>query len=192
MISLDGPITQLLRDCKNDNPTVASPAVDELSRLIYGELKRMAKRRMKAEVVGHTLQATILANDVFFALVKESKIDINDRAHFFALSSRLMRQRLIDYARNKKAKKRGGEGMDVSLDDAIYISIDPRIELIALDEALTKLEELDSAQSELVEMLYFTGLTQEETAELLGCSVSTVQQRWYKAKAWLFNELTRQ
>lgn len=164
-------------------------ALDALVPHVYAELRRQAERYLGRQRTGHTLQATALVHEAFLRLVDQTGVSFKDRAHFFAVASRAMRQILVDHARRRLAGKRGGAATRVVLEDA-SASVQPRgVDLMALDDALARLETLDAAQARLVELRFFGGLTVEETAVVLGCPPATVKRSWSSARAWLYNEL---
>jgi len=155
---------------------------------VYGDLHRMAERHLRGERPGHTLQPTAIVNEAYMRLVGSEGGDWQNRAHFFAAAARSMRRILVDHARAKKAKKRGGPGAAPLLDTAIMV--EPRaVDLIAVDDALQKLAALDPAQVRVVELRFFAGLTEDEVAEALGVSPATVHRKWLSAKAYLHREL---
>ena len=164
-------------------------ALDELIPLVHRELRRMAQRAMAGEHAGHTLQPTALVNEVYLRLVNIKSVQWNDRAHFFALSARLMRRILVDLARSKHYDKRGGGVPTISLDDASIPAQERTKDLVALDEALQRLSALDPRRSQVVELRFFGGLGVEETAEVLNVSRHTVMRDWTLARTWLFREL---
>jgi RNA polymerase sigma factor (TIGR02999 family) len=155
---------------------------------VYEDLKRAARHYMANERVGHTLQATALVNEAYLRLVDINRVRWQNRAHFFAMSARLMRRILVDVARAKHYQKRGAGAQQVSLDEGLLVS-DPGQGLVALDDALRLLADVDPRKSQVVEMRYFGGLTVEETAEALKVSPETVMRDWKLAKAWLLREL---
>ena len=164
-------------------------ALDQLIPLVHRELHRMASRAMAAERKDHTLQPTALVNEVYLRLVDVKHVQWNDRAHFFALSSRLMRRILVDLARSKGYQKRGGGSPIVGLGDAdAPMPVRPD-EIVALDEALERLAAVDQRRSQVVELRFFGGLGVEETAEVLKVSRHTVMRDWTLARTWLFREL---
>jgi len=165
-------------------------ALDDMLPLIEGELRRMAHRYMSKERPGHTLQTTALVNEAYLRLVDQDKVNWQDRAHFFAITARIMRQILVDYARRKKYAKRGGGAINVSLTGANSVSAEPAAEVRALNEALTRLEELDLQQARVVELRFFGGLTIKETADVMGLSVDMIKREWSTARAWLYREMT--
>jgi RNA polymerase sigma factor (TIGR02999 family) len=187
MNSTRDQITQLLIAWNQGDQS----ARDELTPLIYDELRRMARGYLRRERPGHTLQPTALVHEAFLRLIGQSQVNWQNRAHFFGAAARLMRQILIDHAETRRATKRGGGAERVSLDDADHFTVGPEIDLIALDEALGRLEALDPRQGRIVEMRYFSGLTIEEIAEAIGVSPATVKRDWSMARAWLRRELSR-
>jgi RNA polymerase sigma factor (TIGR02999 family) len=165
-------------------------AFDALAPLVYDELRRLARRYMGGEREGHTLQATALVNEAYLRLVEVNRVQWQNRAHFFAMSARLMRRILVDVARAKQARKRGGgAGQKVSLDEALLVSA-PGDDLVAVDDALEALAAVDARKSQVVELRFFGGLSVEETAAALNVSSDTVTRDWKVAKAWLLRELT--
>ena len=177
-------VTQMLLDWRSGD----EKALKQLMPLVYDELRRLASRYMKSERRGHTLQATALVNEAYIRLV-DMKVSWQDRAHFFAVAARLMRRLLVDHARAHHRAKREGDVAKVSLDDAIEVSCNPTSDVIAVDEALTRLAEFDPRKSAILELRYFGGLNNDEVAEALGVSRATVQRDLRLAKAWLNREL---
>ena len=165
-------------------------ALEKLLPLVHAELRRLARRYMGREHPGHTLQTTALINEVFLRLVDGKGVRWQDRAHFFAVAARLMRRTLVDYARRHRAGKRGGLAITVSLDETAIVSQERSAELIAIDEALTRLAARDARKSQIVELRFFGGLSVEETAEVLTISPRTVKREWSLARAWLYCVLT--
>lgn len=164
-------------------------SLDHLLPLVYEELRAMARRQLRAQGRGGTLQTTALVHEAYLKLVDARQDDYSDRGHFFAVASLAMRQIVIDYARQSRAGKRGGEQRHVGL-DGVAIAIDEQAEgLLALDLALERLREIDERLPRVVECRFFTGLTEEETAEALGVSTRTVERDWKRARAWLRQEL---
>ena len=180
-------ITQRLREWSDGD----REALDELMPLVYDELHKQARRYLRRERGNHTLQTTALINEAYLKLIDQN-VNWASRTHFFAVAANLMRRILVDHARTKHRAKRGGVGEDLPLDEAMLIVSDEKtVDLIALDEALTRLAEFDEQQSRVVELRYFSGLSLEETAAALKVSRTTVANDWSLAKAWLHRELTR-
>jgi RNA polymerase sigma factor (TIGR02999 family) len=162
----------------------------KLMPLVYGELRRLAKLHMARERPDHTLQSTALVHEAYIRLTGQP-IDWQGRAHFFALASAVMRRILVDYARTRCAEKRGSGSTTVLLEDSIALSSDQSCDdLLAVHEALSKLEEIDGRQAHVVELRFFTGLDLNEIAELLGVSTRTVKRDWESARAWLYSTLS--
>jgi RNA polymerase sigma factor (TIGR02999 family) len=166
-------------------------ALDKLTPLVYRELHRVAHHRMAGERNDHTLQTTALVNEVYLRLVDCGQIDWQDRAHFFAVSSQLMRRILVDFARSRGFQKRGGGGVPVSFDEVAHVCSEPNLNLVALDDALEALAAVDSRKGKIVELRFFGGLSIEETAEVLGVSRETVVRDWRLARAWLLREMSK-
>jgi RNA polymerase sigma-70 factor (ECF subfamily) len=165
-------------------------ARDELMPLVYEELRRLAHQCIRRERPGHTLQTSALLNEAYLRLVDQKNIQWQDRAHFFGIAARLMRQVLVDYARKRRYAKRGGDAHRVSLDEAMIVSEERAADVVALDDALKGLAEIDPRQSQIVELRFFGGLSIDETAEVLGVSPGTVMRDWTLAKAWLRRAVT--
>jgi RNA polymerase sigma factor (TIGR02999 family) len=163
-------------------------ALEQLVPLVHEELHRIARRCMKGERAGHSLQATALVNEAYLRLMGAQQVDWQNRVHFLAVSARLMRRILVDFARSKKYQKRGGGAHAVTLDEGLIV-VEPGRDLVALDEALDSLAKLDERKAKVVEMRFFGGLTVEETAAALSVSPDTVMRDWRLAKAWLLREL---
>jgi RNA polymerase sigma-70 factor (ECF subfamily) len=163
-------------------------AFDALAPLVYDELRRVARRYIAGESPGHTLQATALVNEVYLKLVDINHVQWRNRTHFFAMSARLMRRILVDFARSKHYQKRGAGAQTVSLDEALLI-VAPGEDLVALDDALQALAGVDARKSQVVELRFFGGLSVHETAEALNVSPETIMRDWKVAKAWLLREL---
>ncbi len=164
-------------------------ALEELIPLVYDELHRLAHRYMARERPDRTLQTSALVNEAYFRLIDAGRVSWQNRAHFFAVSSNLMRRILVDYARKRGYKKRGGEVRKVQLDEAFVPSRARGPDLVALDEALEALSEFDPRKAKVIELRFFAGLTPEETAEVLKVSADTVYRDWRLAKVWLYREL---
>jgi len=165
-------------------------ALGQLTPLVYDELRRLAKGYMGRERAGHTLQATALVNEAFVRLVDVRRVRWQNRAHFLAMSARLMRRILVDFARSRGYQKRGGAAQRVSFDEALVVSSDRDPDLVAVDDALEALARIDERKARIVEMRFFGGLSVEETAEALKVSPGTVMRDWKFAKAWLLHELS--
>jgi RNA polymerase sigma factor (TIGR02999 family) len=164
-------------------------ALDELMPLVYEELKQLARRHMNRERPGQTIQATALVNEAYLRLIEIKRVRWQDRAHFFAMSSRVMRRILVDTARAKGYQKRGGGAARITFDESVVVSNEPDRNLAAIDDALLALAAVDARKAQVVEMRFFGGLTIEETAGALGVSPDTVMRDWRLAKAWLMREL---
>jgi RNA polymerase sigma-70 factor (ECF subfamily) len=181
-------VTELLADwSKGDRE-----ALNKLIPLVYDELHRLASRYLRRERPDHTLQTTALVHEAYLRLVNEKNGNWQNRVHFFAVASQLMRHILVDYARGHNAAKRGGDYAKVSFDEAMIVSEEKSADLMALDEALSNLAAIDPEQSRVVELRVFGGLTVEETAEALGVSPRTVKREWSMAKAWLHQQIRKQ
>jgi RNA polymerase sigma factor (TIGR02999 family) len=179
-------ITRMLIDASGGN----RDAFDKLLPIVYAELRRVARRQLSHERTGHTLDSVALVHEAYLKLIVQGSVQWQNRAHFFAIAARAMRGILVDHARARSAAKRNGGAVAVSLDDVPDIMSDERAEhLIALDEALGRLAEVNDEACQLVECRYFAGLTLEEAAVVLGLSVATARRRWDFAKVWLKREL---
>jgi RNA polymerase sigma factor (TIGR02999 family) len=163
--------------------------LDELLPLVYAELRRLASSYLRRERQGHTLQPTALVHEAYLRMIDQTQAQWQNRAHFFGVAAQMMRRILIDHARAQQADKRGGEFEKLSLDENIDLSANRADELVALDDALKRLAEIDPQKSRLVELRFFGGLSVEETAEVLGISAPTVKRHWRMAKAWLYGEV---
>ena len=166
-------------------------ALERLIPLVHDELHRLAHRYMNRERPGHMLQTTALVNEAYLRLVDSSHVQWQNRVHFFAVSAQLMRRILVDFARSRNYLKRGGNAVQVSLDEALAISPEQAPDIVALDEALNTLAAIDERKSRVIELRFFGGLNIEETAEVLKVSPDTVMRDWRFAKAWLLKELSR-
>jgi RNA polymerase sigma-70 factor (ECF subfamily) len=164
-------------------------ALDRLLPLVQGELRRLAGRHMRHERAGHTLQASALVNEAYIRLIEVKQVQWQNRAHFFAMASRVMRRILVDAARAKGYQKRGAGALEVSLDEAVAVADPPSQDFVALDDALNALEAVDPRKCKVVEMRFFGGMSMEETAEALHLSAGTIKRDWRLAKAWLAREL---
>ncbi len=166
-----------------------SGAVERLVPLVYVELREMADRQLRLENPGHTLSPTALVHEAYMRLVDQTRAQWQDRAHFFAVASQAMRRVLVDHARRHHAARRGGGLQPLDVDE-VEIPVQERAEvLVALDEALQRLAQIDERMAQVVELRYFGGLTEPETAEVLGVTERTVRRDWVKAKGWLLREL---
>lgn len=179
-------VTALLIDWKNGN----KDAVDRLTPLIYSELRRLADSYLRREQSGHTLQPTALVHEAYLRLVAQQLPDWESRSHFFGVAARLMRQVLVDHARRRTSDKRGGGAAKVSLDEVFGAPLAKAREMIALDDALKTLAEVDPRKCSVIELRFFGGFSTEETAAALNISVATVGREQRMAEAWLFRELS--
>src|SRR5215468_3803149 len=179
-----GDVTGLLRAWSEGD----QGALDRLTPIVYDELRRLARRYMRRERPGHSLQTTALVNEAYLRLADYKRMQWQDRAHFFAVSSQLMRRILVEHARRHN-QKRGGDVKHVSLEEAAVVDGNRTADLVALDEAMNALEQLDPRKVRVVEMRFFGGLSVEETAEVLKISAITVMRDWSTARAWLYREL---
>ncbi|CAN5816780.1 sigma-70 family RNA polymerase sigma factor [soil metagenome] len=166
-------------------------ALEGLTPLVYEELHRLAHHYMGRERPGHTLQTSALVNEAYVRLIDWKSVHWQSRAHFFAVSAQLMRRILVDFARTRGYAKRGGGALAVTFDEAALVSGEKGADIVALDEALLSLAELDARQSRVVELRFFGGLSVEETAEVLKISPGTVRRDWSLARAWLHRELSK-
>jgi len=164
-------------------------ALDELVPIVHQELRRLARLQMRGERDNHTLQTTALVNEAFIRLVDLRRIRWQDRAHFLALSARLMRRILVDHARSRNYRKRGGGALNVALDDSLELAKERSADLVALDDALETLARMDPRKGQVVELRFFGGLSVDETAEALSISPETVLRDWRLAKVWLLREV---
>ncbi len=178
-------VTALLGDWGRGNRT----ALDQLLPLVYSELRRVAARRLRNERPNHTLQPTALVHEVYVRLVDQRQVDWQNRAHFFGVAAQVMRRILVDHARRRGASKRGEGVRCVSIEEAKDVAVPNEIPVLALDQALDRLQEVDSGLATIVELRAFGGLTIEEAAHVLSVSPSTAKRDWRTAKAWLKREL---
>lgn len=178
-------VTRLLLDWSKGN----KEALDRLVPIVYEELRRQASRYLRRERAGHSLQTTALIHEAYIRLVDQRNVHWQNRAHFYGIAAQLMRRILVDHARTRTRAKRGGSGIRVSLDEATTITTSKDVDIVALDEALGRLAEIDQQQSRIVELRFFSGLNVEETAEVLRISPATVKREWRMAKAWLHREI---
>ena len=178
----------MLREWSNGKEEV----LDSLLPLVYAELHRQAERYLRRERRNHTLQTTALVHEAYLKLIDQREVNWQNRAHFFAIAAQAMRRILVDYARERQRKKRGGSDEDLPLETAALAVAGGRtVDLVALDEALTRLAGFAERQARIVELRYFSGLSIEETAEALRLSPATVKSDWRTAKAWLYQEITK-
>jgi RNA polymerase sigma factor (TIGR02999 family) len=182
-------ITQMLRAWSEGS----REAADALIPLVYDELRRQARCHLRRERAGHTLQTTALVNEAYLKLIDQRNLDWENRAHFFAIAATLMRRILVDHAKTKHRRKRGGSAIKVTLEEPLLVGStdEANTDLLWLNEALEKLGELDEQQARIVELRYFSGLNIDETAAVLKLSEATVNRDWKMAKAWLRHELMR-
>lgn len=170
----------------------SAEVLDDLMPLVYAELRRQAAGYLRRERSNHTLQPTALINEAYLKLIDQRDVKWQNRAHFFAIAAQAMRRILVDYARERKREKRGGAAENLPIEEALTIvSQEKSIDLVALDEALKKLAKFDERQAKVVELRYFSGLSIDETAEVLGVSNVTIRRDWNMAKAWLHQEITK-
>jgi RNA polymerase sigma factor (TIGR02999 family) len=186
--SPSAPVTRLLvrwqrgeREC-----------LDQLLPLVHGELRRIARRHMRRESPGHTLQTTALVNEAYIRLVDQTQVTWQNRSHFFSIAAHLMRRILVDHARGSRRQKRGGDFCHLPLNEELAFSPAKSATLIALDEALDELAKFDRRKAQVVELRYFGGMTVEEVAEVLGVHGNTVIRDWDAARLWLKRELLRE
>ena len=181
-------VTQALREVSEGHES----APEKLMALVYDELRKLAQGYLEGERPDHTLQATALVHEAYVRLVDWKNVSWQNRAHFFALAAQVMRRVLVDYARQKRAEKRGGGLTKLALEEAVSFPQQRELDLVQLDEALKTLAELDPVQSNIVELRFFGGLTIEETAEAMRISPATVKREWTLAKAWLHKTIVRE
>lgn len=179
-------VTQMLHDWSKGDQKI----LDRLIPIVYEELRRQATRYLRRERPGHTLQTTALIHEAYIRLIDQKSVRWQNRAHFFAISAQLMRRILVDHARSRQAAKRGGSDIKLPLEEAMIVSQGREVNLVALDEALERLAVIDPQQSRVVELRFFSGLSVEETAEVLGVSPRTITRDWNVAKAWLRREIS--
>lgn len=180
-------VTQLLIDWSDGN----HEALDELMPVVYGELRRLARSYMRRERPEHTLQTTALVNEAYLKLIDQKRVRWQNRAHFFGIAAQIMRRILVDHARKVRADKRGGGEAKVPYEEGIGMAETPSVDLVALEDALGRLEKLDERQARIVELKYFMGMKIEEIAEVVGISPATVKREWSTAKMWLQREIRR-
>lgn len=180
-------VTRLLLDWSGGN----RQALDQLMPLVYDELRRLADLYLSRERVDHTLQGTALVHEAYMRLVDQNRVKWQNRAHFFGVAAQMLRRILVDHARAHKTAKRGGNALTLALDEALATPEQKDLDLVALDDSLEALARIDPQQSKVVELRFFSGLSIEDTAEVLGVSPATVKRDWVVAKAWLHREMQR-
>ena len=180
-------LTQLLIDWSAGN----KDALERLMPLVYDELHRLAQKYMRRERPDHTLQTSALLNEAYMRLIDQNRVSWQNRAHFFGIAASMMRRILVDHSRMRAYAKRGGEQQKVDLEEIAILAESKALDVLALDDALKKLEAIDEQQSRIVDLRFFGGLTIEETAEVLGVSHATVEREWSLARAWLWREMKR-
>jgi len=187
MESTGHDVTQLLQSWSHGN----REALADLLPLVYDELRRLAASYMRFEAPGHTLQATALVHEAYMKLIQQRDVSWQSRAHFFGIAAQMIRRILVDHIRATRAQKRGAGFAALCLDEALGVTEKKNWEIIALDDALKTLANVDPQQARIVELRFFAGLSIEETASIVGVSPATVKRDWVTAKAWLFRELSR-
>ncbi|MFL6236753.1 MAG: sigma-70 family RNA polymerase sigma factor [Thermoanaerobaculia bacterium] len=180
-------VTKLLQDWSQGDAS----ALEKLIPLVFEDLRQIAGRLFQRESEGHTLQPTALVSEVYLRLMDQHKVQWQNRKQFFGVAALMMRRILVDYAKGKHAAKRGSGALKVQLDETIAVPELRDVDVVALDEALTRLAEIDSRQEQIVDMRFFMGLSHEKIAEILDVSVTTVKREWRTARLWLFRELSR-
>jgi RNA polymerase sigma-70 factor, ECF subfamily len=180
------PVSELLVKWQDGDDA----ALKNLLPLVYDELRRLARHYLQSERAGHTLQSTALVHEAYLRLVGQTPLRIDSRAHFFGIAARLMRQILVDHARERAAAKRGG-GCRITLDESAMLPQTPDLDLVALNDALNELSRLDEQQARIVELRFFAGLSIEDTSHILNISPATVKRNWTIARMWLQRELSR-
>jgi RNA polymerase sigma factor (TIGR02999 family) len=179
-------VTRLLRNAQAGDKA----ALDELLPLVYNELRRLAASHLRRERANHTLQPTALVHEAYLRLVDQREVDWRNRAQFFGLAAEMMRRILVNHALSRNAARRGGSEPRIVLDAASDVAVETEVNLVLLDEALSRLGKVDPAQCRIVELRYFGGLTIEETADVLNLSSATIKREWRTARAWLFQQIS--
>jgi len=185
-----GEITELLAEWSDGDPD----ALERLMPLVFEDLRQLARKQFRRESEAHTLQPTALVHEVYVRLVGQRKVEWQNRAQFFAFAAMLMRRILVDHAKARHAAKRGGKVRKLPLEEGLTVAGDDGagdVDVVALDRALTDLAAIDPRQARIVDMRFFVGLTQEETAEVLEVSVTTVKREWRSARLWLFQRISQ-
>ncbi len=180
------PVTEMLVRWRGGD----REALEQLMPLVYTELRRLAHHYLSQERSGHTLQSTALVHEAYLRLAGQNPPQWQNRAHFFGIAARIMRQILVEYARGRGTAKRGGNALTLTLDEAVANPQQLDVDIVALDKALSELSELDSQQGRIVELRFFAGLTIKDTSEVLGISPATVKRDWITARAWLYRAMT--
>jgi RNA polymerase sigma factor (TIGR02999 family) len=179
-------VTRLLVDWTKGD----ARALDQLTPLVYDELRKLARGYLRRERIDHTLQSTALVHEAWIRLIDQEQVEWKSRSHFFGIAAQMMRRILVDHARSVHAAKRGSGAARLSLDEALGVPDTGGVDLMSLDQALERLSTFDAQQSRIVELRFFAGLSIEETAEALGISPATVKRDWVVARAWLFREMS--
>jgi RNA polymerase sigma factor (TIGR02999 family) len=180
-------VTQLLVNWSRGDQA----ALEQLMPLVYGELRRLAAAYLRRERSNHTLQSTALVNEAFLRMVQQHEVQWRNRAHFYGIAAQMIRRILVDYARSQHAEKRGAGAVKLELDEAMAAAQKlPDVDLLALNDALDRLGQLDERQSRVVELRFFAGLSIEETAEVMHLSPASIKREWQTARAWLFREMS--
>ena len=187
LVVTSSPVTELLLQWNSGDDA----AREKLIPLVYDELRRLSKQCLARQRSNHTLQSTALVHEAYLRLIGNSSISWNSRVHFFAVAAQLMRNILVDHARMKNAKKRGGGCVTLVLDDGLAVSKQRELDLVALDDALNGLAALDERQCRIIELRFFGGLSIDETSQALEISPATVKREWATAKIWLLREMSR-
>ncbi len=181
-------ITELLKRWSDGD----AAALEELAPLVYNQLRRLARECLAGERADHTLQSTALVHEAYLRLAGRASVHWQNRAHFFAVSAQMMRRILVDHARRRLAAKRGANPFLLTLDESVALPRGRQVDLIALDDALNSLSRLDERQSRIVELRFFGGLSLENTSRVLGVSPATVKREWATARAWLYQQMSRE
>lgn len=192
MTDNDRPASEVTERLRRWSDDPHSGAADDVLEMVYAELRRQARRHLRRERIGHTLQTTALVNEAYLKLAKQKTVRWESRAHFFGIAATMMRRILIDHAKTRHRARRGGPGEDLPIENALTLAVsDTDFDLLELDEALNRLADREADLARVVELRFFSGLDVPETAEVMGVSESTVKRDWAMAKAWLRRELTK-